>query len=244
MRDLYLGRPPVVDVSGLDAARFAEPGPPTRAQHRLAARARTHRGAHMSNDTMRQIPSSRGPAPARPRHRPSLRRRRRTPCAGDGRRRLAGQRRAPGLPRAGSTAAAVDDAVDARPGRLPAVARGARPGRGAPGQAARRAAGRAQGRPRHPDQPRGRQDHLRGARRGAGDDRHLRLRGRPVPPALRPHDALRAPGPPADGDLAPARRRRRHQRLQLPRRGLVVEHRRRPGLRRPRRSGSRRSWRR
>ena len=93
---------------------------------------------------------------------------------------------------------------------------------------------RAQGRPRHPDQPRGRQDHLRGAGRGAGDDRHLRLRRRPVPPALRPHDDLRAPGPPTDGDLAPARRRRRHQRVQLPRRRLVLEHRHRPGLRRPR----------
>ena len=56
---------------------------------------------------------------------------------------------------------------------------------------------------------RGRQDPLRGARRGPGDDRHLRLRGRPVAPALRPDHAVRAPRPPADGDLAPARRRRR-----------------------------------
>ena len=84
-----------------------------------------------------------------------------------------------------------------------------------------------------PGQHRGREDHLRGARRDPGDDRHLRLRGRAVAPALRPDDALRAPRPPADGDLAPARRRRRDLRLQLPGRGLVVEHRRRPGLRRP-----------
>ena len=35
MRDLYLGRPPVVDVSGLDASRFPDQGRPPRAQHRL-----------------------------------------------------------------------------------------------------------------------------------------------------------------------------------------------------------------
>ena len=118
-------------------------------------------------------------------------------------------------------------------GRVPvAPGAGARPWR--PGQAARRAARRAQGRPRHPGQHRGRQDHLRGARRGPGDDRHLRLRGRPVAPALRPDHALRAPRPPADGDLAPARRGRRDLRVQLPGGGVVVEHRGRAGLRRPR----------
>ena len=69
---------------------------------------------------------------------------------------------------------------------------------------------RAQGRPRRPDHHRGRQDPLRGPGRGPGDDRHLRLRRRPVAPARRPHHALRAAGTPADGDLAPARRRRRH----------------------------------
>ena len=73
-----------------------------------------------------------------------------------------------------------------------------------------------------------------GLRRGAGDDRHLRPRRRPVPPAVRPHDRLRAPRPPDDGAVAPARRRRRDQRVQLPGRGLVVEHRARPGLRRHR----------
>ncbi len=36
------------------------------------------------------------------------------------------------------------------------------------------------------------QDPFRGRRRGAGDDRHVRLRGRPVAPALRPDDALGA----------------------------------------------------
>ena len=118
-------------------------------------------------------------------------------------------------------------------GRLPAVASGAGPGARRPGQAAGRAARRAQGRRGDPDQPRGRQDHLRGARRGPGDDRHLRLRRRSLPPALRPDDDLRATRPPADGDLAPARRRRRDQRVQLPRSRVVVEHRDRPGLRRP-----------
>ena len=37
MRDLYLGRRPVVDVSGLDARRFTDARDPPRAQHRLAA---------------------------------------------------------------------------------------------------------------------------------------------------------------------------------------------------------------
>ena len=81
---------------------------------------------------------------------------------------------------------------------------------GRAGQAPRRAADRAQGRSRRPGQHRGRQDPLRGARRGPGDDRHLRLRRRAVPPARRPHHAVRAAGAPADGDLAPARRGRGH----------------------------------
>ncbi len=70
-----------------------------------------------------------------------------------------------------------------------------------------------------------------GAGRGPGDDRHLRLRRRAVPAALRPDHAVRAARAPADGDLAPARRRRRDLRVQLPGRGLVVEHRDRAGLR-------------
>ena len=80
--------------------------------------------------------------------------------------------------------------------------------------------------------PRGRQDHLRGPRRSAGDDRHLRLRGRPVAPALRPHHRLRAPRPPDDGAVASARAVRRHHGLQLPGRGLVLERRARRRLRR------------
>ena len=73
-------------------------------------------------------------------------------------------------------------------------------------------------------------------RRSPGDDRHLRFRGRPLAPALRPDHRHRAAGPPHDGDLASARRRRHHLRLQLPGRGLGVERgagaglRRQPGL--------------
>ena len=62
-----------------------------------------------------------------------------------------------------------------------------------------------------------------GPRRGPGDDRHLRFRGRPFPPALRPHHRHRAARPPDDGDLASARRGRRDLRVQLPGRGLGVE---------------------
>ena len=81
---------------------------------------------------------------------------------------------------------------------------------------------------------RGREDHLRGPRRGAGDDRHLRVRRRAVAPAVRQDHRLRASGPPADGDVASARRRRRHHRIQLPGRGVVVERRDRAGVRRHR----------
>ncbi len=48
---------------------------------------------------------------------------------------------------------------------------------------------------------------------------------------VRPHHDLRAARPPADGDVAPARCRRRDQRLQLPGRGVVLERRDRAGLR-------------
>ena len=79
------------------------------------------------------------------------------------------------------------------------------PGAGArrPRAPARRAAPRAQGRARRAGVDRGRQDPLRGPRRGPGDDRHLRLRRRPLAPAARPHDRQRAARPPADGDVAP-----------------------------------------
>ncbi len=108
------------------------------------------------------------------------------------------------------------------------------PGARRAGGAARRAARRAQGRPRRAGHHRGREDHLGGPRRGAGDDRHLRVRRRAVAAAVRQDHRLRACRAPADGDLASARRRRRHHRLQLPRRGVGVERRDRAGVRRHR----------
>ena len=67
------------------------------------------------------------------------------------------------------------------------------------------------------------QDRPGGPRRGPGDDRHLRLRGRPVAPALRPDHRQRAAQPPDDGAMAPARAGAGHQRLQFPGRGVGVE---------------------
>ena len=110
-----------------------------------------------------------------------------------------------------------------RPRRLPRVAQGARAAPRRAGPPVRRGAARGQGRPRAPGHARGRQDPLRRRRRSAGDDRHLRLRGRPVAPALRPDDRHRAGRPPHDGELASARRRRRDLGVQLPGRGLGVE---------------------
>ena len=75
------------------------------------------------------------------------------------------------------------------------------------------------------------QDHRRRRRRSAGDDRHLRLRGRPVAHALRPDDSIRAPEPSPDGAVASARCGRRHLRLQFSRRRLVLERRAGGGLR-------------
>ncbi len=68
-------------------------------------------------------------------------------------------------------------------------------------------AAREQGGPRPSGHPRGRQDPQRGSGRSAGDDRHGRLRGRPVAPALRPDDALRAAPAPHVRAVASARRR-------------------------------------
>ena len=90
---------------------------------------------------------------------------------------------------------------------------------------------RTQGGRRRAGHDRGGEDPLRVPRRGAGGDRYLRLRGRAVAPARWAHDAVRAAGPPVDGDVAPAGRRRRHHRVQLPGGGVVLEHRGRLRLR-------------
>ncbi len=82
---------------------------------------------------------------------------------------------------------------------------------------------RAQDRPRHAGLARERQDPRRGPGRSAGDDRHRRLRRRPVAHALRPHHALRAPRPPHVRAVASARRGRHHLGLQLPGRGVGLE---------------------
>ena len=87
----------------------------------------------------------------------------------------------------------------------------------------RRAAAHAQGRPRPAGADRGGQDRERSARRGAGDDRHLRLRRRAQPPAARADDRQRAPRPPPDGAVAPARTDGGHHRVQLPRRRVELE---------------------
>ena len=79
------------------------------------------------------------------------------------------------------------------------------------------------------------QDTRRRPRRGSGDDRHLRLRDRPVAAALRPHHRVGAARPSHDGTVAPAGRGGRHHRVQLPGRRVVLERGPGRGLRRQRR---------
>ncbi len=128
--------------------------------------------------------------------------------------------------------AATDAAIARSRRRVRRVARraGAASRRARP--AARRGAAPREGRARRARHARGREDRAGGSRRGAGDDRHLRLRRRPLAAALRPLDRLGAPGAPAHRDVAPARPRGRHERVQLPRRGVELERRARARLRR------------
>src|SRR5207244_6495 len=91
------------------------------------------------------------------------------------------------------------------------------------GAPARRAGAGSQARPRQAGVAREWQDSRRGARRGSGDDRHRRLRRRPVAHALRTQHALRAPEAPHVRAVAPARRRGCHLGLQLSGRGVVLE---------------------
>ncbi len=75
---------------------------------------------------------------------------------------------------------------------LPRLADGPAPAARRGGPPDRRGPPRPQGRPGPADHPRDRQDPHRGRGRGPGDDRHVRLRRRPVAPALRPDDRQRA----------------------------------------------------
>ena len=107
--------------------------------------------------------------------------------------------------------------------RLPRLARGSGAAAGRARAPAGRGIARLEGGSRRAGHARGRQDRLRGPRRSAGDDRHLRFRRRPVAAIVRPRHRLRAPRPPHDRDLASARAVRDHLRLQFPGRGLVLE---------------------
>ena len=150
------------------------------------------------------------------------RRRRQAPRGGGARRPFADRRPAAGDARRGDRRRG-ESGDRPRPRRLPQMAQrpGAAPRRTRP--PARRGTARRQGRARPAGDDRGRQGRVGGARRSAGDDRHLRLRRRPVAPALRPDDPVRAPRPQADRGMAAGRRRRRHFGVQLPGRGVVVE---------------------
>ena len=131
--------------------------------------------------------------------------------------------------------AAYDQRGGGRGQRLPDLARGAGAEARRAGARSRQRAARAEGAAGRSRLARDGQDPRRGPRRSAGDDRHLRLRRRPVAAALRPDHRLRAARPPDDGAVASARAGRRHHRVQLSRRGVVVERGARRGVRRPRR---------
>ncbi len=161
------------------------------ARSRCSARCRQWRATRRHDD--HRADEHPGRRPGRPRRRRprgarAARRRAARPPAGPHRRRRGGPHRAGprGLPGLAHRAAAG--------------ARRARP-------PLRRGAARVQGAARPAGVAGGRQDRQRGPGRGAGDDRHLRLRGRPVAPALRPDDRVGAPRAPHDGDVAPGGRR-------------------------------------
>ena len=98
---------------------------------------------------------------------------------------------------------------------------GAEAGRARP--PARRGIARLEGGLGRAGDARGRQDRLRGPGRSAGDDRHLRLRRRPLAPIVRSRHRLGASGPSHDRDLASDGAVRDHFRLQFSGRGLVLE---------------------
>ena len=117
-------------------------------------------------------------------------------------------------------------------GGLSHVADGAGPAARRTGPPHRPAVPPAQGRPGRTAELGGRQDHARGAGRGPGDDRHLRLRRGPEPATLRPDDRQRAAAAPPGRAVASAGAGGRDHGLQLPRGRLGLERDARPGLRR------------
>gem|GEM_PF-5631310 len=121
------------------------------------------------------------------------------------------------------------------PRRVPRLADRARSGSRSPGEATRPAGREPQVGPGRPDHPRGRKDPFGGSGRGSGDDRRLRPRRGALAAARGSDHAVGASWASAHGDLASRRRRRCHLRLQLPCRGLGVEHDHRARLRRQRR---------
>ena len=131
-------------------------------------------------------------------------------------------------------AASIETKIAAQRRSVPRLARRAGAAARRAGAPVRRGAARQQGRARPPRHARSRQDPAGGPRRSAGDDRHLRFRGRSLAPALRPDHRLRASRPPHDGDLASGRPGRGDLRVQLPGRGVGVERGAGAGLRRQR----------
>ena len=146
--------------------------------------------------------------------------------------------------RAGLVAGRLRHDRRARPGRLQGLAHDAGPAPRRSHPPVRRRAAHAQGRARLAGRAGDGQVQARRRRRSAGDDRHRRLRRRPVAPALRPDHAFRAPGPPHVRAVASAGHRRHHLRVQLPGRGVGVELRSSPPSAATSRSGSRRRRRR
>ena len=100
-------------------------------------------------------------------------------------------------------------------------------GAGAPPRRARaahrRAASCREGRPRPAGDAGERQDPAGRPGRGAGDDRHLRLRPRALAAALRADHGFRTSRPRHARDLAPHGRLRRDHLVQLPRSPVVLE---------------------
>ncbi len=117
----------------------------------------------------------------------------------------------------------VNVADRTRGGGVQRVARRTRAAARRTGAAVRRGTARSEARSRRTGHGRVRQDPAGRSRRSAGDDRHLRLRGRSVAPALRTDDGVRTARPRDARNVAPGRRVRHHHRVQLPGGAVVLE---------------------